>query len=330
MLRVTNKGFPRDFLLFIILLIVSGGCGTDVNKSPFSPEIDAADLRSHIEFLASDEMKGRLAGSREEAISAAYIAEKFEEFGLIPAAKDGRYYQAFALLGPMVQAMKMENYTSRNVIGYVRGSEEPQQWIIIGAHYDGQGMGGFISMDSGTEPEIHNSADDNASGTAGLLELAHYFSEYPAKKSILFIAFSGEELGLLGSRYFIDNPVIDLHTVDAMINLDMIGRLNDNTLTILGTGSSGIWNDLIEKSDDDTLQIRTPGTGTGASDHAPFYEAGIPVLHYFTGTHENYHRASDTADKINYQGTERVVRHVRTLVRNLAEKDSDLITFSTN
>jgi len=310
---------PHCVLLFFLSVFFIPGCSESEVTTTYTSEIDVNEVRQYIEFLASDDMKGRLAGTPEEARAAAYIADHFDQFGLTPASEDGRYYQFFTLEGPMVQAMQMQDHTSRNVIAYVRGTQEPQRWMIIGAHYDGQGTGGIISMDTDDENKIHNSADDNASGVAGLLELAHYFSENPVQKSILFIAFSGEELGLLGSRYFVKNPVIDLDPVDAMINLDMIGRLTGNSLFIMGTGSSDIWHTLItEPAGDDSLNIQTSDSGTGASDHAPFYEAEIPVLHYFTGTHENYHRSSDTFDKINYQGTVRVINHVRTLVENLS------------
>lgn len=321
----------HSLILFLTVLLI-GGC-SEQKPDPkgeinFDSEITANEVRQHIEFFASDDMKGRLAGTSEEARAAAYIAGQFDLYGLTPASEDGRFYQFFSLVGPMVQAMQIEDHASRNVIAYVRGTETPQRWIIIGAHYDGQGDGGFISMDRDNGKKIHNSADDNASGTAGLLELAHYFSENPAQKSILFIAFSGEELGLLGSRYFVENPVIDLDSADAMINLDMIGRLKDSTFSIMGTGSSDIWLGLMNEVEvSDTLKVQTVDSGTGASDHAPFYESEIPVLHYFTGTHENYHRASDTADKINYEGTVEVVNHVKNLVQNMSAIDSENISF---
>jgi len=315
--------------LFFSSIFFIHGCSEQEITTDFTSDTDANDVRQHIEYISSDDLKGRLAGTPEEARAAAYIAGHFDRFGLTPASEDGRFYQFFTLEGPMVQAMQIEDHASRNVIAYVRGTETPQHWIIIGAHYDGQGEGGFISMDGDNGKKIHNSADDNASGTAGLLELAHYFSENPGQKSILFIAFSGEELGLLGSRYFVENPVIDQDSADAMINLDMIGRLNENTLSIMGTGSSDIWHDLMnEIGVSDSLEIQTVDSGTGASDHAPFYESEIPVLHYFTGTHENYHRASDTADKINYPGTVQVINHVKNLVQNLSSVDSEDITFT--
>ena len=315
--------------LILLAVLFIHGCSDPEITTDFLPDTHANDVRQHIEYLASDNMKGRLAGTPQEARSAAYIADHFDTFGLTPASEDGRFYQFFTLEGPMVQAMQIEDHTSRNVIAYVRGTEIPQRWIIVGAHYDGQGEGGFISMDGDNDKKIHNSADDNASGTAGLLELAHYFSKNPVRKSILFIAFSGEELGLLGSRYFVENPVIDMNSVNAMINLDMIGRLQNNTLTIMGTGSSDMWQGLIEEAQSsDSLKIQTVDSGTGASDHAPFYESEIPVLHYFTGTHENYHRSSDTADKINLKGTVLVIDHVAALVRNLSAIDSESISFT--
>lgn len=290
-------------------------------------EVEEVSIQDHIYFLSDENLNGRLAGTAGEATAANYVADQFLSYGLLPAGDEGTYVQQFVLQGPIPQAMEMENYISRNVVGFIEGTDSSGQYIIIGAHYDSQGMGGMISMDNESESSIHPGADDNASGTAGLLHLADYFSENTPSKNMLFIAFSGEELGLLGSRHFVEQMKISPDSIGAMINLDMIGRMTDNQLTIFGTGTSDRWNEIIDSAENDSLKITRIPSGSGASDHASFYEAGIPVLHYFTGTHENYHRSSDTADKVNFQGIRRVTDHIIVLVEELDEIDAMDIGF---
>lgn len=303
------------------------GCSSDIqDKSGNGP------VREHIQFLADEEHSGRLAGTPGEAAAANYISDQFLGAGLLPAGDKGTYLQQFVLEGPMPQAMETENFISRNVVGFVEGAALNGQYIIIGAHYDSQGTGGIISMEQNDEPAIHPGADDNASGIAGLLELAKHFADTPIQKNMLFIAFSGEELGLLGSRHFIDQMEISPDSVAAMINLDMIGRLTNNSLTIFGTGTSNKWDEILEAADADSLIITRSPSGTGASDHTSFYESEIAVLHYFTGTHENYHRPGDTADKINVQGIRRVADHIIEVAETLDNYDATEIGFreSTN
>ncbi len=317
-----NYRINQTLLSSALLLFVFFGC------KPEKLEITSEEyLQEHIEWLSDIERGGRLAGSIHEADAANYIADRFLQYGLEPAGDQGTYFQQFILTGPMVQIMGKENYLSRNVAGLIEGRKHPERYIIIGAHYDGQGKGGAISMEHNSEPAIHPSADDNASGTAGLLYLARHFSENPANHSILLIAFSGEEMGLLGSRHFAEEMEMTADSVMAMINIDMIGRLTEGELTIFGTGTANIWDDLLDSIPDDMLTItRTPG-GMGSSDHASFYEVGIPVLHYFTGIHEDYHRSTDTADKINFTGMEWVLEHLKNTVAHLDEMDISDVEF---
>ncbi|MEX0663055.1 MAG: M28 family peptidase [Balneolaceae bacterium] len=309
-------------LIVIAAFTLFAGC------EPPEPQVESeGTLQDHVTWLADDERAGRLAGAIEESESANYIAEYFFEYGLIPAGDDGTFLQQFILEGPMPQMLEKDNHISRNVVGLIEGTENPDQYIIVGAHYDSQGMGGAISMGGGNGESIHNGADDNASGTAGLIYLADYFSSEMPKKSMIFVAFSGEEMGLLGSRFFVEQMIVDTENILAMINLDMIGRLNDDELTIFGTGTSDLWEEMINNIEVDSLNISTTPAGSGASDHRSFYEMEIPVLHYFTGTHDDYHRASDTADKVNYSGLEKVLDHVRQLIESLDEKDASEMAF---
>lgn len=205
--------------------------------------------------------------------------------------------------------------TGHNVIGFIdNGSANT---VIIGAHYDHLGYGeDKNSLYSGTIPMIHNGADDNASGTAALIELGKMLKSSAFKSNnYLFIAFSGEELGLFGSKYFTEHPTIELGQANYMINLDMVGRLNDSTrgLNIGGYGTSSTWGELI-KEQNDFFRIKLDSSGTGPSDHTSFYRKGIPVLFFFTGVHSDYHKPTDDAAKINYPGQLQVLKYIYSLI----------------
>lgn len=321
-----NRLYRHRLTFIFIFLFVCTGCSSNKNQA-LNQDIDADGLRQHINWLADPALEGRIAGSRFEALSANYIADYFRDFGLEPGGEDDTYFQMFSLEGPMTEAMNLDGSLSRNVIGIVPGDSEIDRYLVIGAHYDAQGKGGIISMDNDMEPRIHPGADDNASGTAGILELAQYFSEYQPERTLVFIAFSGEELGLLGSRHFVANSTLPGGEILAMLNLDMIGRMENNELSIMGTGTALAWPDLIEDSNLDSLDISQVTTGRGASDHTAFYEQDIPVLHYFTGTHNDYHRPGDTADKINIEGLEKIVSHVKRVIKKLDTVDVPKLAF---
>src|SRR5882724_11235735 len=198
-----------------------------------------------------------------------------------------------------------------NVIGYINNGAATT--VILGAHYDhlGYGEDGNSMIRNFTVPMIHNGADDNASGTAAVIELARKLMVSKAKNNnYLFIAFSGEELGLFGSKYFTEHPTIDLKNVDYMINMDMVGRLNDSTkvVTLGGYGTSPSWGEVFSGITAGTGKNMSPliykydSSGTGPSDHTSFYRKDIPVLFYFTGLHSDYHKPTDDYDKINYPG----------------------------
>ncbi len=212
-----------------------------------------------------------------------------------------------------------------NVAGYLEGSDPgfKNRYIVIGAHYDHWGWGGAGSLYRGTEPKIHHGADDNASGTASVLELAEKFANEKSKlkRSIIFIAFSGEELGLLGSAYFTEHPPVPMDKIDAMINLDMVGRLNDEkNLIVYGTGTSSGWKDILNNFNKNyNFKLTFNDEGYGPSDHSSFYAKNIPVLFFFTGTHTDYHRPTDTADKINSAGEESIAKYVYQVAKAIDE-----------
>jgi Zn-dependent M28 family amino/carboxypeptidase len=196
----------------------------------------------------------------------------------------------------------------------------------VGAHYDHLGWGGEGSLAPDTRA-IHNGADDNASGTAALIETARRMVEGPApERSVLFIAFSGEEKGLLGSGYFVEEPTVPLGAAQAMINMDMVGRLRDNTLTVYGLGTAEEWDGLIDQANvaaargtgSEPMVLSKLPDGFGPSDHSSFYGHGIPVLHLFTNTHSQYHRPEDDWETVNGPGIDRVAAFATEIVRTLA------------
>ncbi len=243
------------------------------------------------------------------------------------------------------------NAPAYNVVGVLEGSdpELKSEAIVIGAHYDHLGRGGAGSL-APREGEIHHGADDNASGVAGVLELARIFSSNRTGRSLVFVAFSGEEEGLLGSNYYVNHPVWPLDKTVAMINMDMIGRMKERRLMLGGTGTAAEWREWIKSANQGigTFRLRdtpeslmkegvhevpgkmggSPGVvnlteefaltlnedGYGPSDHSSFYAKGIPVLFFFTGTHQDYHKPSDTAEKIAYEDEARVVSFVQRIV----------------
>jgi aminopeptidase YwaD len=211
--------------------------------------------------------------------------------------------------------------TGSNVVGFLDNGAAST--VVIGAHFDHLGTGeGGGSLAPAMAGQIHNGADDNASGTAALLELARQLKSSKAKSSnYLFIAFSGEEMGLYGSKYFTDNPTIDLSKIAYMINMDMLGRLN-TAITIGGYGTSPQFGAAYAVKGKKALyagplQYKFDSSGTGPSDHTSFYRKNIPVLFFFTGLHTDYHRPTDDADKINYTGQMHIVKHIYSLIEAL-------------
>ena len=226
-----------------------------------------------------------------------------------------------------------EQGEASNLIGIIEGSDPllKKEYIVIGAHYDHIGFGKRNSRsDNKTADTIHNGADDNASGVAGLIELAKYFScnNDLLKRSLVFIAFSAEELGLIGASYYIDNPKVPLENTVAMLNMDMIGRLDQNKLTVLGVGSSPSWNQLLDGANSSTeLDLKLDNSGFAPSDQSVFFAKEIPVLHFFTGLHDDYHKPSDDWEKINSTGQQKILVLMSGLIAELASNQKEL-TFS--
>lgn len=286
---------------------------------------EVATIRKHITYLASDELGGRMPGSEGEKLAQKYIAAEFKKYGLTPkGTAENSFYQHFTYQmsknpHDTTEATTGELYHGSNVIGYLDNKAEFT--IVIGAHYDhlGDGTRGN-SLDANPKGKIHHGADDNASGTAGVLELARIFTSngVTEKYNILFIAFSAEEAGLIGSKYYVNHPTIPLKATSCMINMDMIGRLNDSTRKVIvyGTGTSNVWEPLLDHTRSDVVP-KFDSAGVGPSDQTSFYLRNIPVLFFFTGQHSDYHKPTDVADKINYEGEKRVIDLVAQVVDSL-------------
>jgi hypothetical protein len=297
-------------LLFLTLLL-----GLDHNVWAQS-EID--NLKADVLFLADDKLEGREIGTKGEELAADYIAMRLDELGVQAKGTDG-FYQIFSRKqekDPHSTApADTGRIVGRNVVGFIDHGAETT--VVIGAHYDHLGYGAHGSLHSG-EPAIHNGADDNASGIAVMLQLAEKLKSGPKGNNYLFIAFSGEERGLWGSNYFTKEPTLQLENVNYLINMDMVGRLNEEkTLAINGTGTSPAWNDALEPLANGRFKLVLSESGVGPSDHTSFYLKDIPVLHFFTGQHDDYHKPSDDADKVNYEGMLQIGTYISALISNL-------------
>ncbi len=227
-----------------------------------------------------------------------------------------------------------EKGESSNIIGLLEGSDPilKNEFIVIGAHYDHIGLGGRGSRSNNNDTlgSIHNGADDNASGVAGLIELSEFFScrKGSLKKSLVFIAFSAEELGLIGASYYVDNPKVPLDKTVAMINMDMIGRLDQDKLTVFGVGSSPRWKGLVNEANTDfNFEISLNNSGFTPSDQSVFFAKKIPVLHFFTGLHADYHTPGDDWEKINPLGERKVLDLISELIVEL-NSTQEKIAFS--
>ncbi len=263
-----------------------------------------------IVYNADDHLKDPLAQFKKmsaEGIPVVFIIRKHIDF-----------FKKLPQLQTLKVSMKEVQKTGYNAVAFL--DNEAPMTVVIGGHYDHLGWGEEGSLHQEGRA-IHNGADDNASGTAAVIELARYLKEHgPKNNNYLFIGFSGEEKGLLGSKYFVENSPIDLATINYMINMDMIGRLKDQSLIINGVGTSPIWKEVLDKIDCFDIKLSTTESGVGPSDHSSFYLKDIPVLHFFTGAHNDYHKPSDDADKVNYQGLAEVIAYIESLIQRLDDK----------
>ncbi len=308
-----------DKRVMLVMVLLVGACGDDPG-SPRAPlvSVPAADrtaLITHVGRLAHDSMVGRGSTTLDERRAAQYIEQQFASYGL-----EGAAFMTFVVAGATV--------TSQNVLAALPGTGSLRDdWIVLGAHYDHVGKRQLTTGDSA----VYNGADDNASGTAVILELARLlagharnngFGEAP-RRSVLFIAFGAEELGLIGSERFCAQPTIPLARITAMLNFDMVGRLRNNTLAIGGQSTALDWPQLLDRRNTDHLVLKDEDC-PACTDYACFRRAGRPVLWFFTGLHPEYHQPTDDVELINQPGLGQIADLAARVTADLMVRESGL------
>ncbi len=273
--------------------------------------ITVNDLRTHVEFLADDALEGRNSGTNGGRAAGSYLIQQLQAMDIAPGAGNKRYDQPF-------------DGNMRNIIGLIPGSdpELKNEYIIIGAHYDHVGYGNAKNS-NGPIGYIHNGADDNASGTAALLELAQALKKLPVapKRSIILAWWDGEEIALLGSKHWLKHPTVDLKQLKASINMDMVGRLRKDKVEVYGTRTAAGWRNLVSQANQsDPLRLDYTWVMKADSDHHPFFDAKFPVIMLHTGLHDNYHRPSDDIQTLNIEGIERVSKLLFEITVKLADE----------
>jgi hypothetical protein len=286
-----------------------------------------ADLR----YLADDAREGRGIGTRGLEEAGQYLAAAFHTIGLRPGGDSGTYFQRFTISpdAPAAFHTSVGGKSTHNVIAILTGGARRGEVVIVGAHYDHLGLGGFGALDDpDSTGQVHNGADDNASGTTALLEVARRLKGQRLDRTVVFIAFSGEELGDLGSAYFVAHPTVPIDSVTVMLNMDMVGRLRNAKLIVSGAATATQFPALLDSLNQNgatpRFDLRASGDGWGPSDHASFYGAHRPVLHFFTDLHSDYHRSTDDWGKINIIGLEQVADYVAAVATALANRTQPL------
>ena len=304
---------PGHFALLLILPVLFALVGLSADSCPArGNEGKGCMLQTDVQALTSDAFEGRGMGTGGLEKALAYVEKRFEEAGLRPFGEKG-YRQSFT--GPGGTSLV-------NIIG-VLGAAEGEPHVIVGAHYDHLGLGEPGEANYG---KIHPGADDNASGVAALLECVRRLRKQgEPDHPVVFIAFSGEEKGLLGSAHYVRQPVLPLNQCAGMVNLDTVGRLFDGELTIFGAGTAEEFTHILKGVNYGfRFDLRLPEADPGGSDQVSFVRRGVPAVQIFTGPHVDYHRPGDTADKIDYAGLERIAEFTGELVSYLAGRDEVL------
>ena len=326
-------------------LVLAQACTSALPRVPFqagaSPtnasHADARALRADIAYLASDALEGRGTGTPGNDSAAAYIARRFATLGLRPIGAD--FLEPFVAHPLAHRGAAPQSLKTQNVVALLPGADPVlrNQYVIVGAHFDHLGRAADGALDPDRKNVIRRGADDNASGTAAILELARLLAATPPRRSLVFIAFSGEELGLLGSEYFVEHSPVPLDSAISMVNFDMVGRLREDKLIVYGVATATEFPALLDSANlaatggrssaahwSAPLRITALGDGYGPSDHSSFYARNIPVLHFFTDLHDDYHRAGDVVRKINAAGEAHVVDVAERVIRAIADRPSRL------
>ena len=311
--------------------------------SPVAVAPDTASLRRDVTFLSTDLLAGRGTGTAGYDSAAAYVVRRWRQLELTPVLLANAEACGSAALGIACDSVYRQHFVARsaaaahagvdpelptsNVVALLRGHDPAlrDQYLVIGAHLDHLGRAAGGALDPQAGDAIRNGADDNASGSAVVMELARLLAANPPRRSVLFVHFSGEELGLLGSQYFVEHLPVPIENVVAMINFDMVGRLREDKLIVYGISTAEEMTGLVDSANvDPKLDLRTVADGFGPSDHSSFYAKGIPVLHMFTDLHDEYHRATDDVETLSIEGMARVARYAERVARGIADRQDRL------
>ena len=328
----------KGIFLFLLPLFSWGQVTSyleDTIKLNYSNSITVKDLKKHIEILASDSLEGRETGEQGQKKAAEYIANCFKKVG-IPPYKCKTYFQKFKVKskGHLRQRiiLKQKYVKGENVLGFIQGTDLKDEVLIITAHYDHLGK---------KDTSIYNGADDNASGTSAILEIAEAFMKAKKdsvgpRRSILIMAVSGEEKGLLGSKYYTDKPIYSLEKTIANLNVDMIGRIdkhhkNGDYVYLIGSDRlSTELHNISEEVNRKHFNLKLdytyndkddPNRYYYRSDHYNFAKNNIPVIFYFNGVHGDYHKSTDTIDKIDFKKTQKISRLIFLTAWELANRN---------
>jgi len=308
-----------------LLPFALAGCALAGARGHASTTPDTIAIRRDIAYLASDALEGRGTGTAGNDSAAAYIARRYQSLHLQPGGVG--YLQPFVANSmALAHAGKPSSLPTQNVIAIVPGTDPAlrNEYVVFGAHFDHLGRSTEGALDADAGDAIRNGADDNASGTAAVMELARLFAKRPTHRSVMFVNFSGEELGLLGSRWFVEHSPVPLDSLIAMVNFDMVGRMRNDKLIVYGVGTATELRGIVDRANTAGLRLTAQGDGYGPSDQSSFYEKNVPVLHFFTDLHDDYHTATDDVEKINAGGEGKVVAMAERIGRVLANRQARL------
>jgi len=346
--QILRARAPRRVAAILAAAAALGACHTAaVAPAPRSAVDDTAQINRDITYLASDALEGRGTGTAGNDSAAAYIARLYASLKLtLPPEQTKRIVQCpagfsegfmcapdylqrfYARSVGAVHAGLGDSLRTQNVVAFIPGTDPVLrgQYVVIGAHFDHLGRSSFNAQDPGAGNAIRHGADDNASGTAAVMELARLFAKRPLRRTLVLVDFSGEELGVLGSQYFVEHSPVPVDSMLVMLNLDMVGRLRDDKLIVNGVGTAEELKPLMDSLNTAVghFTLALLPDGYGASDHASFYAAGVPVLFYFTDLHDDYHKATDVASKINILGEARVIDFAAAAARELGDRPARL------
>jgi hypothetical protein len=320
-------------------LILLAACHRAVPSPTLLGTPPADQLRADVARLASAEFEGRGTGTAGNDSAAAFIAGRYNALRLASIAQPGRPAcakggvtgRAECFLLPFSASVPVRNaaprtYASQNVAAIIPGKGPlAGEYVILGAHFDHIGRDSANARDPERGRVIHPGADDNGSGAATVMEVARRLGRRPAGRSVIIVNFSGEELGLLGSSHFANNLPVSKEKVQAMVNLDMVGRLKNDKLIVYGVQTATEMRAIVDSANvEPKLVLSAVGDGEGPSDHAAFYRKDLPVLHLFTDLHDDYHTANDIAPRLNIDGMVRVADYTERVVRALADRPGRL------